>query len=72
MAQDKDNSGALFTNDKKENDNQPDYTGPCVVNGKKMRISAWKNKAKTDGRDYLGLAFSEPQKPKEDGNDIPF
>ena len=70
---DKDNSGALFVNDQKEKDTQPDWSGPCVVNGKKMRVSAWKNKAKGSGKEYIGLAFSEPmEKPKTKDDEIPF
>ena len=37
----KNNSGALFTNKKKEKETQPDYTGKVNVNGKEMEISAW-------------------------------
>lgn len=71
----KDNSGALFINDRKEKESQPDYTGKCVVNGRAMQISSWKNTDK-NGKAYLGLAFSEPY--VKDGNntqtkeEIPF
>ena len=72
MAKDKDNSGALFVNEDKDNDKQPDWSGPCVVNGKKMRVSAWKNTAKGSGREYIGLAFSEPMAKKQTEDEIPF
>lgn len=57
----RDNSGALFKNDKKTLDKHPDYQGDCMVNGKKMRMSAWlKESAK--GK-FMSLAFSEPYEP---------
>lgn len=74
----KDNSGALFRNEKKERDGQPDYTGKCVIDGKELRIAAWLNESKT-GRKYFAMKFSEPRQAEapaavsQDLNDdIPF
>ena len=70
----KDNSGALFINDRKEKETQPDYTGTCMVNGKMMQISSWKNTSQA-GKAYLGLAFSEPyvkDNDTQDKEEIPF
>ena len=51
----KDNSGSLFKNDRKESENHPDYTGTVMVGGKLMWISAWiKQGAK--GK-FMSLAF---------------
>lgn len=57
----KDNSGALFANKKKQSENHPDYTGKCMVNGTSMELSAWVKTAKT-GEKYMSIAFKEPYK----------
>lgn len=73
-------SGALFKNKNKRQDNHPDYTGSCTVEGKKLNIAAWLKKSRA-GETYLSIAFSEPQAngattqsrpPIEDSDDIPF
>lgn len=47
------------------NENRPDYTGNCVVNGKEMRMAAWiKDGAK--GK-FMSLKFDEPQQAQGDG-----
>ena len=55
----KENSGAIFRNDKKGNEKAPDYRGNAVVNGKLMKISAWVNTPKNGGDKYLSLKFEE-------------
>lgn len=54
----KDNSGSLFKNDKKETDKHPDYTGSVLVKGQQYFISAWLKKSK-DGKPYMSLSFKE-------------
>ena len=41
----KNNSGAIFKNDKKTSDKAPDYKGKVNVNGKEMEISMWINQS---------------------------
>ena len=57
----KDNSGALFKNERKEKETQPDYTGTVKVNGTDLQIAAWLKKSKA-GKPYMSLAFSPPYK----------
>lgn len=62
----RDNSGSLFKNDKKqEGDNKPNYTGQVMINGVEMWISAWLK----DGQNgkWMSLAF----KTKEQQNAAP-
>lgn len=39
------NRGAIWGNDKKVKDTQPDFTGSILVDGKDYFISGWKRKA---------------------------
>jgi len=61
-----DNSGALFVNDRKEKDNQPDYTGNIIINGNKKRLAGWKKTSKSDpSKTFLSLAVSDFQEKPE-------
>ena len=51
------NSGALFKNNRKEKETQPDMTGVLDVDGTDYRVSAWSNKSKK-GESYLSLKIS--------------
>jgi uncharacterized protein (DUF736 family) len=61
----KDNSGALFKNDRKEKDTHPDYRGTCMVNGVEMAMSAWLRTSK-NGTKYMSFSFSEPYRKEQD------
>ena len=55
----KENSGSLWDNDKKEKDTHPDLRGSLKVGPKEYWISGWHKTAK-DGREYISLSV----KPK--------
>lgn len=56
----RDNSGILFKNDRKDSDKHPDYNGNALIAGVEYWISAW-IKTGAKGK-FMSLAF----KPKED------
>jgi len=61
----KTNTGAIFKNDKKTKETQPDYRGKVNVDGKELEISLWLKTSKA-GTSYFSAAFSKPYvKPTE-------
>ncbi len=56
----RDNSGALFRNERKEKENHPDYQGNAMIGGVEYYISAWVK----DGK--KGKFFSFSFKPKDE------
>ncbi len=56
----KDMSGILFKNDRKESDKHPDYTGNARIDGRDYWMSAWLKDGKK-GK-FMSFAF----KPKDD------
>ena len=67
---DNNNSGALFVNDRKETDNQPDFTGFGEIDHVPIWIKGWKKKS-AKGQNYLSLAFSPKDAPKHNRDDRP-
>ena len=70
----KDNTFALFRNKNKEKESQPDYQGDIMVEGKKLRLSAWLQESKA-GSKYIKGQVQEPWdgkggKKKEDRDDF--
>ena len=60
----KDNTGAIFKNDYKKTETQPDYKGKCMVDGKEKEIALWLNESKT-GTKYFSVKFAKPYKAEE-------
>lgn len=62
----KNNSGAIFKNDNKTAENQPDYRGKMMVDGKQWEISLWVRESQATGQKYFSAAIKEPYvKPDE-------
>ena len=57
----KDNSGSIWVNDRKEQDTHPDRTGSAKIGGVDYWVNGWLRKT-NDGKPYLSLSF----KPKQD------
>lgn len=81
----KDNSGSLFKNDKKESPNHPDYKGSCMVNGVECWMDAWIKPTKDGAGRWMSFSFKpkgkrtqqaprQParQAPQDFNDDIPF
>jgi len=64
--QQKDDSGVLFKNDKKETDSHPDYKGNAMIDGTEYWFSAWINTSKT-GTKYMKTSFSKKEVAHNNG-----
>ena len=53
----KDNSGSLFKNDKKEKDSHPNAKGSAKIDGVEYWVSAWTKKDK-NGNPWQSLSFT--------------
>jgi hypothetical protein len=62
----KDNSGALFKNDKKETDSHPDYKGSAMVDGTDYWVSGWVNKSKA-GTKYMKFSYTPKEQVHNNG-----
>jgi hypothetical protein len=62
--QQRDNSGVLFKNDRREKDSQPHATGSAMIDGVEYFVSAW-TKEGAKGR-FQSLAF-KPKQERRDG-----
>jgi hypothetical protein len=60
----KDNTGVLFDNDRKESDRHPDYRGSATINGVEFWVSCWENESRDGKTLYKSLVFTE--KDEED------
>lgn len=62
----RDNTGSLFRNDRKEADTHPDYKGSALLNGVEHWLDAWINTAK-DGSKYMSLKIKRKEQRTEAG-----
>lgn len=66
--QQKENSGSLFKNERKQQPNHPDFTGSINVEGVIWRLSGWKKTSKA-GKGYLSLSIRPDERAGAQGND---
>jgi len=67
----RDNSGSLFKNDRKEKENHPDYKGTCMVGGVEMWMSAWL-KTGANGTKFMSFSFQpKDQQPAPTRQTLP-
>ena len=66
----KNNTGAIFKNDYKKTEAQPDYKGKALIDGVEKEIALWVNESK-NGKKYFSAAFSAPYQAEveQDGID---
>lgn len=75
----KQNTGAIFKNERKQEDKHPEYKGKIDIDGKTYDIALWVKKSKND-KSYFSVKISEPyvgpQYAQTDGpdtnDDLPF
>lgn len=78
----RDNSGTLGKNTRRENDKHPEYAGAAVIGGVHYWVSAWIKVNSSTGEKFFSLGFRPkeekaakpaPPPPPDDPNDeIPF
>lgn len=61
-------SGSMFKNDRKEQPNQPDYRGDCLINGVAYWTSGWIKQTRT-GDKFLSMAFTRKADKDQPGGD---
>lgn len=64
----RDNSGSLFKNKRKEQENHPDSTGTVMVEGVEYFINGW-TKVTKDGEKWVSLSFKRKDKQSEKAPD---
>jgi hypothetical protein len=65
----RDNDGVIFSNDRKESDRHPDFTGKACVGGVMYWVSSWIKQGRSG--DFYTLAFKpmdEQQAPRDSGD----
>lgn len=62
------NRGALFRNDRKQQDNHPDHTGSINVDGVEYWLSAWAKTSKS-GQKFFSLSVKQKDE-KASSNDV--
>jgi hypothetical protein len=64
MAEQRELSGTLSRNKKREHDRQPEYRGSCTIDGVAYWLSGWVKEG-DDGK-FFSLAFTPKEQPKSE------
>lgn len=56
----RDMSGSVFTNNRRDRDTSPDFTGTAKISGQEFWINAWR-KVDKNGNEWFSFAFKEKQ-----------
>jgi hypothetical protein len=60
--QQKDNSGSIFKNERKEQENHPDGKGSALIDGVEYWVSSW-NRTSSSGKQFRSLSFQRKEQP---------
>lgn len=63
MQYDNTNKGAIFKNDRKQNERQPDYNGTINVEGKEYFISCWIKESQS-GKKFFSTSLTAKEQPQ--------
>ncbi len=66
-----DNSGILFKNERRTQDNHPEYTGSVTIDGKEMWLSAWVKQGAKGKFFSLAFKLKDAKKPAASTNPNP-
>jgi hypothetical protein len=82
MAETKELSSVLFRVAEPKTSNDPNYTGSCVIDGRRYWMAAWLHtipQGEREGEEYISLTFTladepapAPSVPPAEDDDIPF
>ena len=60
----KDNTGTLFRNDRKENDNHPNAKGTALIDGVEYEVAAWTKQGNKGP--FQSLSFKRKDAPRQE------
>jgi uncharacterized protein (DUF736 family) len=61
----KENTGMVFRNEYKKEENHPDFKGKINVDGTEKEIALWSNPPKDGKKGYFGIKISDPYVTEE-------
>jgi uncharacterized protein (DUF736 family) len=65
----KPNSGALFKNERKNSEKQPDFTGTIDIEGEQFKLAGWSRVSKK-GTKFISLSVKTDKRERANDDDI--